>query len=99
MTKDQFSQMIATRLGCDKEESKKHVEAFMATAIEVNAAGENIYLRGFGTFLIKRRRPKIARNISKNEPLKLAAKNIPFFKAAEVYKEVIKKSKKIRLTT
>lgn len=96
MTKEEFSEIIADKLGCGREEAKKHLEAMMAATIELTTAGETIYLRGFGSFGTKRRKAKIARNISKNESIKISACNIPFFKPALVYKEAIKKSKKVR---
>jgi DNA-binding protein HU-beta len=53
------------------------------------AHGENVYLRGFGTFQVKERAEKTARNISKNTTIVIPAHNIPFFKpSAEFKKEV-----------
>jgi DNA-binding protein HU-beta len=60
---------------------------------EVKAAletGENVYLRGFGSFIIKTRAEKTGRNISKNTTIKIPAHNIPAFKPAKVFVEGVK---------
>jgi DNA-binding protein HU-beta len=54
--------------------------------------GNNVYLRGFGSFLVKERAEKTGRNISKNTTIKIPAHNIPAFKPAKVFVESVKKS-------
>jgi DNA-binding protein HU-beta len=52
--------------------------------------GENVYLRGFGSFIIKKRAEKTGRNISKNTTIKIPAHNIPAFKPAKVFVDSVK---------
>ena len=54
--------------------------------------GDNVYLRGFGSFIIKRRAEKTGRNISKNTTIKIPAHNVPAFKPAKVFVEGVKGS-------
>ncbi|MCX6250166.1 MAG: HU family DNA-binding protein [Bacteroidetes bacterium] len=58
--------------------------------------GENIYLRGFGTFLLKKRAEKTGRNISKNTTVKIPAHNIPAFKPAKEFVAQIKTKVKVK---
>ena len=53
-------------------------------------AGNNVYLRGFGSFIVKTRAAKTGRNISKNTTIKIPAHNIPAFKPAKVFVEGVK---------
>jgi Bacterial nucleoid DNA-binding protein len=57
------------------------------------AKGENVYLRGFGSFIVKRRAKKTARNISKNQTMTIPAHNIPAFKPAKVFMTKVKNAK------
>jgi DNA-binding protein HU-beta len=57
--------------------------------------GENVYLRGFGSFIIKTRAEKIGRNIKKNTAIVIPAHNIPAFKPAKVFVESVKKGNKV----
>jgi len=61
---------------------------------ETMSSGENIYLRGFGSFIIKHRAEKTGRNISKKTTIKIPAHNVPTFKPAKVFVEEVKKSVK-----
>jgi DNA-binding protein HU-beta len=58
--------------------------------------GENIYLRGFGTFLLKKRAEKTGRNISKNTTVKIPAHMIPAFKPAKEFVAEIKTKVKVK---
>jgi DNA-binding protein HU-beta len=60
------------------------------------ADGDNIYVRGFGSFINKKRAKKIARNISKNTAIVIEEHYIPAFKPSKVFIEKIKNSKKIK---
>jgi len=68
----------------------------MATIKSSMASGENIYLRGFGTFLLKKRAAKIGRNISKNTTVKIPAHMIPFFKPAKEFVEEVTTKVKVK---
>ena len=83
MTKADIVNSISQKTGIDKLIVLNTVEAFMATVKENMANGENIYLRGFGSFILKRRAQKTARNISKNTALIIPEHNIPAFKPAK----------------
>ncbi len=90
MTKADIVNSISQKTGIDKLIVLNTVEAFMATVKENMANGENIYLRGFGSFILKRRAQKTARNISKNTALIIPEHNIPAFKPAKSFMQEIK---------
>lgn len=90
MTKADIVNSISQKTGIDKLIVLNTVEAFMATVKENMANGENIYLRGFGSFILKRRAQKTARNISKNTALIIPEHNIPAFKPAKTFMQETK---------
>ena len=85
MTKADIVSEIAKSTGVDKATVTTVIEGFMDSVKDSMASGENVYLRGFGTFLIKRRAEKVARNISKNTTITIPAHNIPAFKPAKEF--------------
>ncbi|MBD5299678.1 MAG: integration host factor subunit beta [Bacteroides sp.] len=91
MTKAEIASEIARTTGIDKAVVVTVVEQFMTVVKDSLANGENVYLRGFGSFIIKQRAEKTARNISKNTTLLVPAHNIPAFKPAPVFKEEVAK--------
>ena len=91
MTKAEIVSKISEKLGLDKTEVQQTVENFMQEVINSLEKGENVYLRGFGSFIIKTRAEKTGRNISKNTTLKIPAHNIPSFKPSKVFVEGVKK--------
>lgn len=91
MTKAEIVSEIAKTTGIDKAAALTVVERFMEVVKDSLANGENVYLRGFGSFIIKRRAEKTARNISKNTTLIIPAHNIPAFKPADTFKEEVAK--------
>lgn len=91
MTKAEIVTEIAKITGIEKASVLAVVEGLMTSIKESLAHGENVYLRGFGSFIIKERAEKTARNISKNTTIIIPAHNIPAFKpAADFKKEVVK---------
>lgn len=91
MTKAEIATEIAKTTGIDKTTVVNVIEQFMAAVKDSLAHGENVYLRGFGSFIVKHRAEKTARNINKNTTIIIPAHNIPAFKpAAEFKKEVAK---------
>jgi DNA-binding protein HU-beta len=54
------------------------------------SGGKNVYLRGFGSFIVKKRAEKTGRNISKNKAIIIPAHNIPAFKPAKTFVEEVK---------
>lgn len=91
MTKADIVTEIAKQTGVEKESVLNVVEQFMSVVKDSLANGENVYLRGFGSFIIKKRAEKTARNISKNTTLVVPAHNIPSFKPANCFKEEVAK--------
>jgi len=71
----------------------KTVESLMETVKDSLQEGKNVYLRGFGSFVVKKRAAKTARNISKNTSIVIPAHNIPFFKPAKTFLNQIKLAK------
>ena len=67
------------------------VETFMDVVKESLAKEENVYLRGFGSFIVKKRAQKTARNISKNTTIIIPEHNIPSFKPAKTFVSEVKK--------
>ena len=90
MTKADIVNEIALKTGIDKSTVLDTVEAFMETVKGSLAKNENVYLRGFGSFIVKHRAVKTARNISKNTTIIIPAHNIPAFKPAKTFMGQIK---------
>lgn len=86
MTKAELVNAIAIQTGYDKTSILNIVEAAMETVKKSVANGENVYLRGFGSFITKTRAKKLARNISKNTTIEVPEHNIPAFKPSNEFK-------------
>ncbi len=91
MTKADIVNEIAKETGIDKLTVLKTVEAFMDNVKDSLAKGDNVYLRGFGSFVVKKRAQKTARNISKNTTIIIPEHNIPSFKPAKTFVGAVKK--------
>ncbi|MDQ1097237.1 MULTISPECIES: HU family DNA-binding protein [Chryseobacterium] len=90
MTKAELVNTISNKLGTEKNETQKVVEAFMQEIRTSMYNGDNVYLRGFGSFIIKTRAAKTGRNISKNTAIEIPAHNIPAFKPSKSFVEKVK---------
>lgn len=90
MTKAEIVTEIASKTGIEKVAVQAVVESFMETVKETMVDGENVYLRGFGSFIIKKRAEKTGRNISKNTTIIIPAHNIPAFKPAKTFVNEVK---------
>ncbi len=90
MTKAEIVTEIASKTGIEKVAVQAVVESFMETVKQTMVEGENVYLRGFGSFIIKRRAEKTGRNISKNTTIIIPAHNIPAFKPAKTFVSEVK---------
>lgn len=90
MTKAEIVAEIANKTGIEKVAVQATVEAFMDAVKAAMANGENVYLRGFGSFTIKKRAKKTGRNISKNTTIIIPAHNIPAFKPAKTFMSEVK---------
>ena len=96
MTKAELVNAIASKLGTAKNETQRIVEAFMQEIRATMYKGENVYLRGFGSFIIKARAAKTGRNISKNTSIQIPAHNIPAFKPSKTFVDKVKTRVKIK---
>ncbi len=92
MTKADIINAIVAETGIAKNDAAASVEAFM-TVIKraMSEEKEDIFLRGFGTFVVKRRAEKLARNISKNTSVVIPAHDFPTFKPAKTFVEQMNK--------
>ncbi len=91
MTKAEIVNLISQKTGIDKSTAMIVVEAFMDSVIESLAKELSVYLRGFGSFIVKKRAQKTARNISKNTTIIIPEHLIPAFKPAKTFIQAIKK--------
>ncbi len=94
MTKADLVQKISEKTGLDKKDIQKVVEMFMDEIKNSLEHGENVYLRGFGSFVVKHRAEKKARNISKNTTVIVPAHYIPAFKPSKMFVEKVKRNVK-----
>ncbi len=90
MTKAEIVTEITNKTGIEKVQVQKTVETFMDVVKGAMSKGENVYLRGFGSFIIKKRAEKTGRNISKNTTIVIPAHNIPSFKPAKIFLNKVK---------
>jgi DNA-binding protein HU-beta len=93
MTKAELVDQISEKTGIEKNIALEVVEATMKVIKQTMGGGENIYLRGFGSFVVKRRAKKIGRIISKNTTIVIPAHNIPAFRPARVFANKVKNAK------
>lgn len=92
MTKADIVAEIARQTGIEKAVVSEVIEAFMENVKDAMGGGDEVFLRGFGSFIIKRRAEKTARNISKNTTIIIPAHNIPAFKPAKAFMAAVKDS-------
>ena len=90
MTKSEIVKEISARTGIDSKAVLAVVEGFMTEVKTSLGKEENVYLRGFGSFIVKKRAQKTARNISKNTTMIIPAHNIPVFKPSEEFLTMVK---------
>jgi len=89
MTKAELVSVIAKKTGLDKETVSTVVEQLMVSIKDSLVEGEPVFLRGFGSFILKARAEKLARNIKAEKSIVVPAHNIPFFKPAEEFKKAL----------
>lgn len=94
MTKSDIVNEISEKTGIEKVTVQATVEAFMKSVKTAMSKGNNVYLRGFGSFVVKKRAEKTGRNISRNTPIIIPAHFIPSFKPAKTFTDKVKKSVK-----
>ena len=91
MTKAELSKVVSDETGIEKALVQDVIDATMEAIKKGMAEGENIYLRGFGTFEIKKRAAKKARNITANTTMTIPEHNVPRFKPCDSFKEMMGK--------
>ncbi|HRE74217.1 MAG: HU family DNA-binding protein [Flavobacteriales bacterium] len=96
MTKADIVAEIAEKTGVEKVAVQVTVEAFMNSIRESLERGNNVYLRGFGSFIVKKRAEKTGRNISKNQAIIIPAHYIPSFKPAKTFVDRVKSKVKVK---
>ena len=94
MTKAEIVAEIASKTGIEKVTVQEVVETLMETVKDTMKKGENVYLRGFGSFIIKKRAEKTGRNISKGETIIIPEHYIPAFKPAKSFVNEVKENVK-----
>ena len=90
MTKADIVNEISRSTGLEKAAVLTTIEKFMEIVKDTMANGENVYLRGFGSFILKTRKEKTARNISKNTTIIIPEHKIPAFKPAKTFLNEVK---------
>jgi DNA-binding protein HU-beta len=90
MTKADIITEITKSTGIDKPTVTASIETFMGLVKDSLAQGANVYLRGFGSFIVKKRAQKTARNISKNTTIIIPEHNVPSFKPAKAFVSEVK---------
>ncbi|MFS1538091.1 MAG: HU family DNA-binding protein [Candidatus Phlomobacter fragariae] len=90
MNKTELINKIAEKSGLTKKNSEKAVNALIKTVTEALKSGNDVQLVGFGSFQVKQRAARQGRNPQTGETLKIAAANVPSFKAGQNLKEAIK---------
>lgn len=95
MTKADLVANISESTGMEKGDVQAVIESFMEEVKSSLENNENVYLRGFGSFIVRQRAEKTGRNISKNTTIKIPAHNIPAFKPAKVFLEGVKGKVKV----
>ncbi|MFK7922506.1 MAG: HU family DNA-binding protein [Bacteroidia bacterium] len=90
MTKAEVIVEISQKTGIDKADVSASLEGFFAVVKNALATGENVYIRGFGSFIVKHRKEKVGRIISQNKSIVIPAHNVPSFKPAKIFVEKVK---------
>ena len=94
MTKADIISEISTKTGIEKVDVQETVEAFFKVIKNSMIGGEYVYVRGFGSFVVKKRAQKTARNISKNTAIIIPEHYVPSFKPAKVFVDKVKNNTK-----
>ncbi|PLX22325.1 MAG: integration host factor subunit beta [Salinivirgaceae bacterium] len=96
MTKADIVNEISKNTGIEKVTVQKTVEAMMETVKSSLEKGNNVYLRGFGSFVVKKRAQKTARNISKQTTIIIPEHYIPSFKPSKSFVTKVKDNVKVK---
>ncbi len=94
MTKADIVNEISKKTGAEKVTVQQTVEAFMESVKEAMIGGEDVYLRGFGSFIVKKRAQKKARDIGKNKEIVIPEHYIPAFRPSKQFTNRVKENVK-----
>ncbi len=98
MTKADVINQIAEKTGVERIDVQQVVESFFEVIKDNMAQGDNVYVRGFGSFVVKKRAQKVARKVikkgQKGEPMVIPAHYVPTFKASKMFISQVKGSVK-----
>ena len=90
MRKADIVNIIAEKTNVPKVDVLVALETFFQEVKSTMANGENVYVRGFGSFIIKRRAKKVGRHIKNNKSIEIPEHFIPSFKPAKVFTDEVK---------
>lgn len=93
MIKADLVNEVSKKTGIERKLVMATIESAMDVIKETMINQENVYLRGFGSFVVKERAAKTARNISKNTTIQLPARRVPTFKPSKTFAEMVDKNK------
>lgn len=96
MTKADVVAEISLKTGLERADVSEAIEAFVKVVKTSLIKGENVYVRGFGSFVVKKRAAKIARNISKNTAVQIPEQFVPVFKPADIFVEKVKMANSLK---
>jgi len=96
VTKAEVIAQISEKTGVDKGDVQQTLESFFTVVKDTLASGENIYVRGFGSFINKKRARKVARNISLKSTIIIDEHFVPSFKPAKVFLEQVRESEELK---
>jgi len=97
MRKPDLIASISEKTGVPKVDVLVSLEAFFKEVKDSLEDGENVYIRGFGSFVAKKRAKKVGRNIKKNVAIEIPEHFIPYFKPAKIFVEQVKNSEKVKM--
>lgn len=95
MTKADVVNEIAQKTGIEKVDVQEVIENYFKVVRDAMKKGENVYFRGFGSFVVKKRAQKVARNITKNTSIIIPPHYVPSFKPSKTFVNLVKKNVKI----
>lgn len=94
MTKADIVSRISAKTGMEKVDVQEVVDNFIDAVKDTMGDGNNVYFRGFGSFVVKKRAKKVARNIAKNTSIVIPPHYVPTFKPSKTFVEKVKKNHK-----
>lgn len=94
MTKSDIIDRIAAGTGLTKLETEAVIDGFLKTVVDALVHGESVELRGFGTFRVRERAPRVARNPRTGESVSLDTQHLPHFKVSREFRDLVDRSHK-----